>query len=125
MKMKKTALAALAFCLCMMEAVALSPQAMAAEDQAGALIITDPAVAGTELTVEVPQADVPEGDEPTFSAVICTVPSTQVDLTGTLKPAKINGYTGRIQKDAETSASEGLVTYTATWTKTGFTVLFR
>ena len=34
-------------------------------------------------------ADVPEGDEPTFSAVICTVPSTQADLSTTLKAAKI------------------------------------
>jgi hypothetical protein len=67
----------------------------------------------------------PEGDEPKFSAVICTVPSTQADLTGTLKAANIHGYTGRIEKDAETFASEGLVTYTATWTKTGFTVIFR
>ena len=40
-------------------------------------------------------------------------------------PANIHGYTGRIEKDAETFASEGLVTYTATWTKTGFTVIFR
>ncbi len=70
-------------------------------------------------------ADMPEGDEPKFSAVICTVPSTQADLTGTLKAANIHGYTGRIEKDAETYASEGLVTYTATWTKTGFTVIFR
>ena len=42
----------------------------------------------------------PEGDEPKFSAVICTVPSTQADLTGTLKAASIKGYTGRIEKDA-------------------------
>ena len=70
-------------------------------------------------------ADMPEGDEPMFSAVICTVPSTQVDLSTTLKPANIHGYTGRIQKDAETYASEGLVTYTATWSKAGFTVIFR
>ena len=70
-------------------------------------------------------ADMPEGDAPKFSAVICTVPSTQADLSATLKPAKIHGYTGRIEKDAETFASEGLVTYTATWAKTGFTVLFR
>ena len=70
-------------------------------------------------------ADVPEGDEPMFSAVICTVPSTQADLSTTLKAATIHGYTGRIQKDAETYASEGLVTYTATWSKAGFTVIFR
>ncbi|MBQ6010282.1 MAG: hypothetical protein IJL17_17250 [Kiritimatiellae bacterium] len=64
-------------------------------------------------------------DSCSFSAVICTVPSTQADLSTTLKAAKIHGYTGRIEKDAETFASEGLVTYTATWTKTGFTVIFR
>ena len=57
--------------------------------------------------------------------MICTVPSTQADLSTTLKPAKIHGYTGRIKKDAETYASEGLVTYTATWSKAGFTVIFR
>ena len=70
-------------------------------------------------------ADMPEGDEPKFSAVICTVPSTQADLSNTLKAANIHGYTGRIEKDAETFAAEGLVTYTATWTKTGLTVIFR
>ena len=70
-------------------------------------------------------ADMPEGDEPKFSAVICTVPSTQADLSTTLKAAKIHGYTGRIEKDAETYASEGLVTYTATWVKEGFTIIFR
>ena len=58
-------------------------------------------------------------------AVICTVPSTQADLSAMLKPAKLHGYTGRIQKDTETYASEGLVTYTATWVKTGLTVIFR
>ena len=70
-------------------------------------------------------ADVPEGDEPMFSAVICTGPSTQADLTGTLTPAYIKGYRGSISKDSETYASEGLVTYTATWVKTGLTVIFR
>ena len=70
-------------------------------------------------------ADMPEGDEPKFSAVICTVPSTQADLADTLKAASIKGYTGRVEKDAETFAAEGLVTYTATWTKTGFSVIFR
>ena len=69
--------------------------------------------------------DMPEGGEPTFSAVICTVPSSQADLTGTLTPAYIKGYRGSISKDSETYASEGLVTYTATWVKTGLTVIFR
>ena len=81
-----------------------------------------PAAEGGTILATV---DMPEGDEPTFSAVICTVPSTQADLSTTLKAAKIHGYTGRIEKDAETYASEGLVTYTATWAKTGFTVIFR
>ena len=70
-------------------------------------------------------ADMPDGDEPKFSAVICTVPSTQADLSTTLKTATLHGYTGRIEKDAETYASEGLVTYTATWVKEGFTIIFR
>ena len=69
--------------------------------------------------------DMPEGDEPKFSAVICTVPSSQADLSTTLMPANIHGYTGRIENDAATYAAEGLVTYKATWTKTGFTVIFR
>ena len=69
--------------------------------------------------------DMPEGDEPMFSAVICTVPSTQDDLSTTLKPVQIHGYTGRIEKDAETYASEGLVTYTAMWLKEGFTIIVR
>ena len=30
-----------------------------------------------------------------------------------------------IEKDAATYAAEGLVTYTATWTKTGLTLIFR
>ena len=79
----------------------------------------------TEGGTILASADMPEGDEPKFSAVICTVPSTQADLTGTLKAASIKGYTGRVEKDAETFAAEGLVTYTATWTKTGFSVIFR
>ena len=70
-------------------------------------------------------ANVPEGTEPKFSAVICTVPSTQADLSDVLKSAKIHGYTGRIEKDAETYASEGLVTYTAKWMKEGFTIIIR
>ena len=69
--------------------------------------------------------DMPEGDEPKFSAVICTVPSTQADLSTTLVAAPLRHYKGRIEKDAETYASEGLVTYTATWVKAGFTVLLR
>ena len=81
-----------------------------------------PADAGGTILAAV---DMPEGDEPKFSAVICTVPSSQADLSTTLKAANIHGYTGRIEKDAETFASEGLVTYTATWTKTGLTVIFR
>ena len=70
-------------------------------------------------------ADMPEGDAPKFSAVICTVPSTQADLSATLKSVQIHGYTGRIEKDAETYASEGLVTYTATWVKEGYTIIVR
>lgn len=62
---------------------------------------------------------------PKFSVVACTVPAEQADLTDTLRAAYVSKYTGRIEKDAETFASEGLVTYTATWTKTGFTVIFR
>ena len=69
--------------------------------------------------------DMPEGDEPKFSAVICTVPSTQADLSTTLVAAPLRHYKGRIEKDSETYASEGLVTYTATWVKAGFTVLLR
>ena len=57
--------------------------------------------------------------------VTCTVPSTQADLSTTLKAAPLRHYTGRVEKDAETHASEGLVTYTATWTKTGFTAIIR
>ena len=62
---------------------------------------------------------------PKFSVVACTVPAEQADLTDTLRAAYVSKYTGRVEKDAETYASEGLVTYTATWTKTGFTVIFR
>ena len=49
----------------------------------------------------------------------------QADLTDTLRPAYVSKYTGRIEKDATTYAAEGLVTYTATWTKTGLTLIFR
>ena len=69
--------------------------------------------------------DMPEGDEPKFSAVICTVPSSQADLSTTLMPANLHGYKGRIEKDAVTYAAEGLVTDKATWVKTGFSILFR
>ena len=69
-------------------------------------------------------ATFPEGDEPKFSAVICTVPSSQADLSTTLMPANLHGYKGRIEKDAETYASEGLVTYKATWFKTGLAIIF-
>ena len=62
---------------------------------------------------------------PKFSVVACTVPAEQADLTDALRAAYVSKYTGRIEKDAETFASEGLVTYSATWTKTGFTVIFR
>ena len=53
------------------------------------------------------------------------MPAEQADLTDALRAAYISKYTGRIEKDAETFASEGLVTYTATWTKTGLTIIFR
>jgi hypothetical protein len=65
------------------------------------------------------------GDAPKFAAVVCTVASSLPDLKTTLKPARIEGYTGRIEKDSATFAAEGLVTYTATWTKTGLTVIIR
>ena len=81
-----------------------------------------PAAEGGTILAAV---DMPEGDEPKFSAVICTVPSSQTDLSTTLKAAPLRHYTGRIDKDAETYASEGLVTYTATWVKEGFTIIFR
>ncbi len=80
-------------------------------------------VGGKVLVKPVPTFDI-EGN-PLFSAAVCTVPASHADLTDTLTPANIHGYTGRIQKDAETYASEGLVTYTATWAKTGLTVIFR
>ena len=60
---------------------------------------------------------------PKFAAVVCTVASSLPDLKATLNPASIKGYTGRIEKDDTTHA--GLVTYTATWIKAGFTVIFR
>ncbi len=78
---------------------------------------------GKVLVKPVPTFDIE--DKPLFSAAVCTVPASHADLTDTLMPANIHGYTGRIKKDSETYASEGLVTYTATWTKTGFTVIFR
>ncbi len=62
---------------------------------------------------------------PQFSVIACTVPAEQADLTDTLRAAYVSKYTGRIEKDATTYAAEGLVTYTATWAKTGFTVIFR
>ena len=60
-----------------------------------------------------------------FSVVACTVPAEQADLTDSLRAAYVSKYTGRIEKDDTTYAAEGLVTYTATWTKTGLTVIFR
>ena len=62
---------------------------------------------------------------PQFTVVACTVPAEQADLTDTLRPAYVSKYTGRIEKDATTYAGEGLVTYTATWTKAGLTLIFR
>ena len=83
-----------------------------------------PAEAGGTILVA---PDIPQdfAMPPKFSVVACTVPAEQADLTDTLRAAYVSKYTGRIEKDAETFASEGLVTYTATWTKTGFTVIFR
>ena len=62
---------------------------------------------------------------PQFTVVACTVPVAQADLTDTLRAAYVSKYTGRIEKDTTTYAAEGLVTYTATWTKTGLTLIFR
>ena len=62
---------------------------------------------------------------PQFTVVACTVPTEQADLTDTLRPAYVSKYTGRIEKDATTFAAEGLVTYTAKWTKAGLTFIFR
>ena len=62
---------------------------------------------------------------PQFTVVACTVPAEPADLTGTLRPTYVSKYAGRIEKDAANHAAEGLVTYTATWTKTGLTVIFR
>ena len=83
-----------------------------------------PAEAGGTILVA---PDIPQNFAmpPKFSVVACAVPAEQADLTDTLRAAYVSKYTGRIEKDAETFASEGLVTYTATWTKTGFTVIFR
>ena len=53
------------------------------------------------------------------------MPAEQADLTDTLRPTYVSKYAGRIEKDDTTYAAEGLVTYTATWTKTGLTVIFR
>ena len=60
-----------------------------------------------------------------FSAAVCTVPASQADLTGTLRAASVPNYICRIEKDSETYASEGLVTYRATWIHKGFTLIFR
>ena len=83
-----------------------------------------PAEAGETILVA---PDIPQdfAMPPKFSVVACTVPTEQADLTDMLRAVYVSKYTGRIEKDAETYASEGLVTYTATWTKTGFTVIFR
>lgn len=83
-----------------------------------------PAEAGGTILVA---PDIPQdfAMPPKFSVVACTVPAEQADLTDALRAAYVSKYTGRIEKDAETFASEGLVTYSATWTKTGFTVIFR
>ena len=62
---------------------------------------------------------------PRFTVVACTVPAAQADLTDTLRAAYVSKYTGRIEKDTTTYAAEGLVTYTAAWIKTGFTVILR
>jgi len=78
-------------------------------------------VGGKVLVRPVPTFEV--GDAPKFAAVVCTVASSLPDLKATLNPASIKGYTGRIEKDDTTHA--GLVTYTATWIKAGFTVIFR
>lgn len=42
-----------------------------------------------------------------------------------MKAAPLHNYIGRIEKDAETYASEGLVTYTAKWMMEGFTIIIR
>ena len=63
--------------------------------------------------------------EPKFAVVACTVPAEQADLTGTLQPVYVSRYKGRIVKDATTYAAEGLVTYKATWIKTGLAVIIR
>ncbi len=83
-----------------------------------------PAEAGDKILVA---PDLPQdfAMPPKFSVVACTVPAEQTDLTDALRAAYVSKYSGRIEKDAETFASEGLVTYTATWTKTGLTVIFR
>jgi len=69
--------------------------------------------------------DMPENGESKFSAVVCTVPSSQADLSDVLKAAPLHNYDGRIEKDAETYASEGLVTYTATWVRAGIAIIIR
>ena len=83
--------------------------------------MTAVSVGGAAFATDLPQDF---AMPPKCSGVACTVPADQADLTGTLRAAYVSKYTGRVEKDAETYASEGLVTYTATWTQTGLTVIF-
>ena len=81
-----------------------------------------PETSGGKILVAV---DRPESGVASFTAAVCTVPSSQADLTDALQAASMIGYTGRIEKDATTYASEGLVVYRGIWNKIGFRISFR
>lgn len=83
-----------------------------------------PAVEGGSIAVSL-SSDADTESAPVLSATICTVANTLPDLTETLRPARIPGMAAKIVKDTETFAAEGLVRYTATWTRGGMTVIFR
>lgn len=81
-----------------------------------------PGTEGGKILVVV---DRPEGPVLKFSAAVCTVPSSEPDLSDSLELAPIKGYSCRIKKDASTYASEGLVVYKCTWTKKGLALVIR
>ena len=81
-----------------------------------------PETDGGKILVAV---DRPEEEVQHFSAAVCTVPSTQSDLSNALELVPIKSYCGRIEKDTDTYASEGLVVYKSTWSKQGLSIIFR
>ena len=65
-------------------------------------------------------------EEPgSFTAVVCTVPASQADLSSVLTAHPVANYRGTVVKDSETFAEEGLVVYSAVWRMTGMTIIIK